>query len=127
MALEGRIQEHLQLSTRQQGEARQRLQALEKDPEAEMDEDMQERVFEEIEKQSSLLEANQASCGVVLSQVQSRRRDQEISDIITSDDSKALIGMPESVVGKIQQRITGVRTVRGSSAIIGVYGHDVRF
>jgi hypothetical protein len=65
------------------------------------------------------------SCGVVFSQVRSKRSGQEISDIITSDNSKALVGLPESVVGNINQRITDVRTEGSSVAVVGVYSGNI--
>ena len=68
-----------------------------------------------------LPEADQVSCGVVFSQVRSKRSGQEISNIVTLDNPKAVVGLPESVVGKINQRITDVRTEGGSVAVVGVY------
>lgn len=65
------------------------------------------------------------SCGVVFSQVRSKRSGQEISNIITLDNFKALVGLPESVVGKINQRITDVRTERDSVAVVGGYSDNI--
>jgi hypothetical protein len=126
--LETKIQEHLDLTKRQQGEAQERKRELLKEPEDEDDGGAQRTLaVKEVEEQSRLLEADQVSCGVVFSQVRSRRSGQDISNIITLDDSKALVGLPESVVGKINQRITDVRTEGGSVAVVGVYSGNVSF
>jgi hypothetical protein len=124
--LETKIQEHLDLTKRQQDQALERKRALEDESEDEEDGGAQRTLtIKEIEQQSRLLEANQVSCGVVFSQVQSKRSGQEISNIITSDNSKALVGLPESVVGKINQRITDVRTKGSSVAVVGVYSSNI--
>lgn len=124
--LEVKIQEHLDLTKRQQEEAEKRRQELQEEPEDEEDGGAQRTLaIKEVEAQSRLLEADQVSCGVVFSQVRSKRSGQDISDIVTSDNSQALVGMPESVVGEINQRISGVRTEGGSRAIVGVYSGNV--
>lgn len=126
-ALEMKIQEHLDTIKHQQEEAQRRMQELEIEPEDEEDDGAgRELVIGEVKKQSRLLKADQVSCGVVFSQVRSKRSGQDISDVITSDDSKAFVGMPESVVGKVNQRISNVRTEGGSTAHVGVF-QDVRF
>lgn len=128
-ALEAKIQEHLNLTKRQQEEAEERRQALQEEPEEPEDEEnggaQRTLAIKEVEEQSRLLEADQVSCGVVFSQVRSKRSGQDISDIVTSCNSQALVGMPEGVVGKINQRISGVRTEGGSRAIVGVYSGNV--
>ena len=124
--LETKIQEHLDLTKRQQDQAQERKRALEDEPEDEEDGGAQRTLaIKEVEQQSRLLEADQVSCGVLFSQIQSKRSGQEISNIITSDNSKALVGLPESVIGKIDQRITDVRTEGGSVAVVGVYSGNV--
>jgi hypothetical protein len=124
--LETKIQEHLDLTKRQQDQALERRRVLEDEPEDEEDGGAQRTLaIKEVEEQSRLLEADQVSCGVVFSQVQSKRSGQEISNIITSNHSKALVGLPESVVGKINQRITDVRTEGGSVAVVGVYSGNI--
>lgn len=124
--LETKIQEHFDLTKKQQDETQERKRELQVEPGDEEDGGAQRILaIQEVEKQSRLLEADQLSCGVVFSQVRSRRSGQEISNIITSDDSKALVGMPECVVGKINQRIKKVRTERGSTAVVGVFGSNI--
>ncbi|KAF2451233.1 hypothetical protein P171DRAFT_425760 [Karstenula rhodostoma CBS 690.94] len=126
--LETKIQEHLDFTIRQQEEAKTRKQELQEEPEDEEDDGAQRNLaIKEVEEQSRLLEANQVSCGVVFSQVRPKWSGQDISDIVTSDNSQALVGMPESVVGKINQLIRGVKTEGGSRAIVGVYSGDIRW
>ncbi|KAF2998445.1 hypothetical protein E8E13_000859 [Curvularia kusanoi] len=127
-ALEMKIQEHIDLTKRQQEEARQRQRDLEGESDDEEDGDAQRMLaIGEIKEQSRLLEADQVSCGVVFSQARSRRSGQDISNIITLRDSRALVGLPESVIGKINQRIRDVRTEDGSMAVIGGYRNDFSF
>lgn len=76
-------------------------------------------------KQSRLLEDLQANCGVIYSQARSVRTGQTIRDIITEKNSQAFVGMPESVVGKMEQLIEGVRTSDGSVAHVGVFKDSV--
>jgi hypothetical protein len=40
---------------------------------------------------------------------------------MTENGSQAFVGMPESVVGKVEQLTEGPRTTRGSVAHVGVY------
>jgi hypothetical protein len=124
--LERKIQEHLDLTKRQQDQGLKRRRALEAEPEDEEDGGAQRTLaIKEIEQQSHLLKADEVSCGVVFSQVRSKRSGQEISNVITSNNSKALVGLPESVVGKINQRITDVKTEGGSIAVVGVYSDNI--
>jgi len=124
--LETKIQEHLDLTKVQQDEAQKRKQELEYELEDEEDGVAQRNLaIDEVEVQSHLLESDQVSSGVVFSQVHSQRTGQEIDDIVTSDDSRALVGLPESVIGKIDQRIKGVTTQRNSAALVGVFDGNV--
>lgn len=125
-ALEEKIQEHLDLTKREQEDANRRRQELQEEPEDEEDMGAQRTLaINEVEEQSRLLEAGQVSCGVVFSQVRSKRSGQDISNVVTSGDSTALVGLPESVVGKINQRITNIRTEGGSRAVVGVYSDNI--
>ena len=125
LALETTIQEHLELTKTQQADVQERRQELQEEPEDEEDGGAQQTLaMKEIEKQSRILEADQVSSGVVLSQARSRRSSQNIGKVVTLDNSKALVGLPESVVGKINQRIQEVRTKRGSNAVVGVFGSN---
>ena len=125
-ALETQIQEHIDLTKKQQDEAQRRRQDLQEEPEDEKDGGAQRALAtQEVEKQKGLLEADQVSSVVVFSQVRSKRTGQYISNVITSDDSKALVGMPESVVGEVNQRIKDVTTKNRSAAAVGVFDKNV--
>ena len=124
--LETKIQEHLDLTKKQQEEAQERRRELQEESEDEDDGGAQRTLaIKETEEQARLLDADQVSCGVVFSQVRSKWSGQEISNIITLNNSKALVGMPESAVGKINQRIKDVRTEEGSVAVVGVYNGNI--
>ncbi|PSN59263.1 hypothetical protein BS50DRAFT_537746 [Corynespora cassiicola Philippines] len=125
-ALESKIQDHLDLTRKLQHETQERKRELQEDLEDEDDEGAQRLLaIKEVERQCRLLEANQISCGVVFSQARSKRSGQEIGKVITLDESRAMVGLPEAVVGKINQRIEEVRTEKGSHAIVGVFGGNV--
>ncbi|RYP70907.1 hypothetical protein DL771_005157 [Monosporascus sp. 5C6A] len=124
--LETKIQEHLDFTIQKQDEARKRKQELQKKPEDEEDGGAQRTLaINEVEEQSCLLEADLVSCGVVFSQLRSQRTGQEIGNVITTDNSKALVGLPESVVGKVHLRIKDVTTQRNSAAVVGVFDRNV--
>ncbi|RYP12005.1 hypothetical protein DL765_007521 [Monosporascus sp. GIB2] len=124
--LETKIQEHLDFTIQQQDEARKRKQELQEEPEDEEDGGAQRTLaIQEVEEQSRLLEADLVSCGVVFSQLRSERTGQEIGNVVTTDDSRALVGLPESVVGKVNQRIKDVTTQRNSAAAVGVFDRNV--
>lgn len=57
--------------------------------------------------------------------MRSKGTGQDISNVITSDDSRALVGMPESVVGKVNQRIKYVTAQNRSAAAVGVFDKNV--
>lgn len=125
-ALESKIQDHLDLTRKLQYDTQERKRELQEDLEDEDDEGAQRLLaIKEVETQCRLLEANQISCGVVFSQARSKRSGQEIGKVITLDESRAMVGLPEAVVGKINQRIEEVRTEKGSHAIVGVFGGNV--
>ncbi|KAL5331178.1 hypothetical protein ACEPPN_000707 [Leptodophora sp. 'Broadleaf-Isolate-01'] len=126
--LETKIQDHLDLTIKLQDKAWKRKQELQEEPEDEEDGGAQRTLaIKEVEERSRLLEADQVSCGVVFSQLRSKRTGQDISNIKTTDGSKALVGLPESVVGKIDQRIKDVTTQRNSAVAVGVFDNvDMR-
>lgn len=125
-SLETVIQDHLELCKKQQAEARERRRQLGlKDDEESDDEAQRTLAIKEVDERSQLLEADQVACGVVFSQAHSRRSGQEIGKVITPKESRALVGLPESVVGKINQRIGDVTTTDNSRAVVGVWGGDI--
>lgn len=125
-ALETQIQEHIDLTKKQQDEAHRRRHDLREEPEDEEDGGAQRALaIQEVDKQKDLLEADQVSSIVVFSQVQSKRTGQDIKNVITSDDSKALVGMPESVVREVNQQIKDIVTKNRSAAAVGIFDKNV--
>ena len=121
-ALEAKIQEHVDLTKTQQDEAQRRREKLCEGAGEEVDGGAQRTLaIHEIDEQSRLIESDQISSAVVLTQVHSKWTDQDITDVMTSDNSRALVGLPESVVGKVNQRIKDVTTQRNSAAAVGVF------
>lgn len=125
-SLETSVKEQLDRAKQQQVEARQSIYRLQEEPDDEEDDGAQRTLATmEVEERSRLLEADQVSCGVIFAQVRSNRTEQQIGNVLTSDDSYAVVGMPESVVGKIIQRIGNVTTEKGSASVVGVYQGDI--
>ena len=124
--LEKTIQEHVEVTKAAQSAVERQKLGLEQNFDDEGDDDAQhELAMREVEEESRLLEADQVSSGVIFSQVHGRLTRQDISNVTTADDSRALVGLPESVVGKIEQRIRGVNTERNSAAAVGVFDSNV--
>jgi hypothetical protein len=65
--------------------------------------------MKEVEKQLRQLEADQVSCRLMFWQVRFIRSEQDIVDVFVSDDSRALVGLPETFVGRINQQIENMR------------------
>lgn len=121
-AFEERITETISIAERQRTDVKRQTQNLEGgNSAADVDEAELELAAIELGKQSCLLEELQASCGVIYSQARSARTGQTIRDILTEHNSQAFVGMPERVVGKMEQLIEGVKTTGGSVAHIGVF------
>jgi len=124
--LETKIREHLDFTKQQQGENQKRKEELQEEPEDEEDDGAQRALaIGEVKEQSHLLEADQISSGVVFSQVHSKLTGQEIGNVTTADHSWAMVGLPESVVGKIKQRIGDVKTENYSFSAVGVFNNDI--
>jgi hypothetical protein len=120
------VQTHLEITKEMHDEAQKRKQELQEEPEDEEDGGAQRTLaIKEVDEQSRLLEANQVSCGVIFTQLRSKLTSQEIGKVITTDDSRALVGLPESVVGKINQRIGDVTTQKNSVAVVGVFNGTI--
>ena len=74
------------------------------------DDDMQlgqlTRAVREVDEQSSVLQGHVICANVFRAQVHSVLTGQKIGDVLTEEQSHALVGMPTSVVGKVKyQRI----------------------
>jgi hypothetical protein len=79
------------------------------------------------EKQLRQLEADQVSCRVMFWQVKYIHRGEDIDNVFASDDSRALVGLPETFVRKINQRIEDVRSGKGFVAVVGMFSNNFRF
>ncbi|RWA05544.1 hypothetical protein EKO27_g9559 [Xylaria grammica] len=121
--LQTKIEKHPVLVNDQHLEAQRRKEELQQSSEDEEDDDDAQRTLaiEEVEEQSRLLEDEQVSSGVILSQIQAERTGQKIGDVITSGNSTAWVGMPACVVGRITQQIGNVETTEGSIDRVGVF------
>jgi hypothetical protein len=119
-AIETKIQEHLLLASEQQTEAQKRIKQLEEehDGTAEFD-----QAIDEATKRAQILEADQVSCGVVFTQAESMRSGIDIGKVLTAQKSTAFVGLPPSVVGKVNLRIREVTTTEGSTSHVGVFGN----
>ncbi|KAK6436472.1 hypothetical protein LTR95_007333 [Oleoguttula sp. CCFEE 5521] len=120
--LQDDIQQHLQLTVTLREQTQQKVQELSVEPEDEEDDGAQrELARKEVERRSEVLEADQNSSDTIYDQVHSHVTRQIIEDITTSDNSAAWVGLPQAVVGKVDQRIRGVRTTNQSKAVVGVF------
>lgn len=122
--LETKIETHLELTKKLISKVSERKLQLQGAMDDEDDDDV-ERTLSEVDKQSHMLEQEQVSTGIFHSQVHARVTGQEIGDVLTEGGSSALVGLPKSVVGKINQRIGNVTTSGNSSATIGVFPDNV--
>ncbi|KAK4956158.1 hypothetical protein LTR66_013354 [Elasticomyces elasticus] len=120
--LEAQVSEQIRIAGQRRSDLESQVQSLENgDSVVEEDEAEQAMAVVESTRQSRVLEDLQASCGVIYSQLRSARTGQTICDIITDNESQAFVGMTESIVGKMEQLIEGVRTTNSSSAYVGVF------
>jgi hypothetical protein len=104
------------------------MQELQENPEDENDDGTQPTLaLKEVEKQSFQPEADQVSRGAMFSQVKSIRSIQDIGYVFASDDSRVLVGLPESFVGKINQPVEDLRAEKSSVAVVGVFSDDFIF
>lgn len=124
-ALEEQMKGQLELRRSQDVAIRHKKDDLGGDSDSD-DEDNVERVAvaAEIQKQSEILEEVQVSLGVMFAQVRAARTHQVIGNVLTDRKSMALVGMPERLVGKMDQRIGNVTTTDESSALVGVFGEE---
>lgn len=124
--LELAVREHIEMTRSAQVEAQRRRAEIERGGEDDGDDAQQVLAVQEVDQRSRLLEADQVSSGVALVQVRQGLSEQDISKVFTDEDSRAVVGMPASVVGKVNQRIRDVQTKGNSAAVVGVYADDVR-
>ncbi|KAI8943378.1 hypothetical protein NX059_001392 [Plenodomus lindquistii] len=125
--IEKYLQQHLGASKQQLVLAQQRNSELEEEPEDEEDGGAQRTLaVREVEDRERVLEADHVSSGVMLSQVSSTLSGLEIGDFVTPNYSKAFVGLPESVIGKINTRIGNVTTTDNSRGHVRVLRGDLK-
>ena len=123
-AVKDKIQEHLDLMKEQFEGASSRIEQLENSDDGS---DEIDQAIDDARKRAQIIEANQVSCGVVFTQAESSRSGVDIGQVMTTDDSFAYVGLPSSVVGKVNLRVERVTTQRGSTSHVGVFREDLKF
>jgi hypothetical protein len=116
----GRLEAEAQRERQHATELQQQLQQLELDDNEDSDdvEFTQSEVMRQVETYDQLL----ASCAIASTQIQALQANQQIGHITTDDYSKATVGMPASVVGKVRQQVIGsVSTTKHSEAKVGIF------
>ncbi|KAH7344304.1 hypothetical protein BKA66DRAFT_434342 [Pyrenochaeta sp. MPI-SDFR-AT-0127] len=130
-ALEGAVQEHINLTKKEQDDAQRRKDELQEEPEGEEDGGVQRTLaLKEVEEQSRLLQADQDSSEVLVTQIKIHHTMQKIRDVKASEDSTALAGFINTVADpKVEQDISGVaadkRSFAGAGVIMGLVFKDV--
>lgn len=79
----------------------------------------------ELSEQSRIRNDTQASLETIFAQLRAARTNQIIGNVMTDQESRALVGFPERLVGKIDQRIGDVSTNNKSSSMVGVFDRGV--
>lgn len=96
------------------------------DDDASDDEEVQRMLArKEAEEQVRIHDETQRSLETVVSQLRTARTRQVIGDVNTDQESRALVGLPERLVGKMDQRIGDVSTSNKSSSLVGVFDQGV--
>jgi hypothetical protein len=123
-AVKDKIQEHLDLMIEQFESTTHRIEELENSYDGS---DEADQAVDEAKKRAEVIQASQVSCGVVYTQAESSRSGVDINQVLTTDNSFAYVGLPSSVVGKVNLRVEQVITQRGSTSHVGVYCEDLKF
>lgn len=120
--LQTEILQHLDATNEEQRITLQRLEELRiEEDDGDTDDAERDLAIAEVQSRSKVLETAQVCKGVVYTQIHSRISQQSIEDVITSAESSAIVGLPETVVGKINLRIRSVHTTDHSKAMVGVF------
>lgn len=124
--LELQAREQIILFRKQQERLEQRERELALNSDSENDESAEQvAASNEVKQQFRLLDESQISLGVVFAQVRAARTHQVIGNVTTDRESFALVGIPERLVGKIDQQIGDVSTTDKSAAVVGVFDSSV--
>ena len=91
------------------------------------DEADQQRILavQELNEQSRIRGETRASLQTIFAQLRACRTHQVIGDVVTDQESRALVGLSERMVGQIDQRIGDVSTRNKSSSMVGVFDQGV--
>jgi transposase-like protein len=123
-AVKAKVQEHLDFMKDQFKNTSDRIAELENSYDGS---DEAVEAVDEVKKRAEIIQANQISCGVIYTQAESSTSGIDIGEVMTTDDSSAYIGLPPSVVGKVNLRVKQVTTQRGSTSHVGVFGGNMNF
>jgi hypothetical protein len=124
--LELQAREQIILFRKQQERLEQRERELALNSDSENDESAEQvAASNEVKQQFRLLDESQISLGVVFAQVRAARTHQVIGNVTTDRESFALVGIPERLVGKIDQQIGDVSTTDKSAVVVGVFDSNV--
>lgn len=123
--LELQAREQIILVRKQQERLEQRERELALNSDSEDESAEQVAASNEVKQQFRLLDESQISLGVVFAQVRAARTHQVIGNVTTDRESFALVGIPERLVGKIDQQIGDVSTTDKSAAVVGVFDSSV--
>ena len=127
--LETKIEEHLELTKQLSGTVGERRGQLEVAL-AEADDDEQGNLtvaIREVEKQADILEEDVVSSAVMHTQVHAKLTNQTIGNVLLGEGTVAIVGLPKSAVGKMNQRLGNVTTEKNCRIAMGVFSDDVKF
>ncbi|KAK5110158.1 hypothetical protein LTR85_001551 [Meristemomyces frigidus] len=126
-SLEDEIQENIKLSKQLEADREERREKAEQalDEADDEEESKINSALSELRAESDVLEDFQVNCGTIFSQVQSGRTGLVIGDVKTDESGLAIVGLPESVIGRINARIGNATTAKNASAFVGVYDKNV--
>jgi hypothetical protein len=122
-AVKSKIQEHLDLMNAQFETTSHRIEELENSYDGSGEAD---QAVNETKRRVDIIRANQVSCGVVFTQAEFSRSGVDISHVLTTENSFAYVGLPPSVVGKVNLRVERVTTQGGSTSHVGVFAENLR-
>jgi hypothetical protein len=129
-ALDTKIEAHLELTQQLSSTVIERREQLQVQV-AEAEDDAQENdgtlAIREVDEQAQILEEAVVSSGVMHTQIYAKLTNQTIGSVLTGEGAIAAVGLPKSVVGKINQRIGNVTTEKNARAAVGVYPDDFKF
>lgn len=118
-AIETKVQAHLDNTNEQLVDTHGRIEQLEDDHDGTPEID---QAIDEARKRVENLQNDQVASSVVFAQAESSRSGIDIGKYVTSEESMAFLGLPASVVGRVDLRVREVNTSMGSTSHVGVFG-----